>query len=63
MALTSYATAFVVACVLLALAASTMRAGSHSPTPVLVVNCVSKAASLIDCVHQGSTKCWLAVVC
>jgi hypothetical protein len=62
MALESCAAAM--AYVLLALAASAARAGSHSHAPTLAVDCVSQTATLIDCldyVHQGSTKRWLVV--
>ena len=56
MALASRAAA--VACVLLALTASAAGAGSHSPAPAPAVDCVSQAATLLDCldyVQQGST--------
>ncbi|XP_066387724.1 non-specific lipid transfer protein-like 1 [Miscanthus floridulus] len=58
MALASRAAA-AVACVLLALAASAAGAGSHSPAPAPAVDCVSQAATLLDCldyVQQGSTE-------
>ncbi|ONL98566.1 Non-specific lipid transfer protein-like 1 [Zea mays] len=58
MALASRAAAAAVACVLLALAASAAGAGSNSPAPAPAVDCISQAASLIDCidyVQKGSS--------
>jgi hypothetical protein len=72
MALTSRVVAAAVACVLLALATSATRAGSHSPAPAPAVDCVSQTATLIDCldyIHQGRTKrrptaaCWIEEGC
>ncbi|CAD6211382.1 unnamed protein product [Miscanthus lutarioriparius] len=51
------AAAAAVACVLLALTASAAGAGSHSPAPAPAVDCVSQAATLLDCldyVQPGS---------
>jgi len=56
MARTSRDSTIVVACVLPVLATSIARAGSHSPASGSLVDCVSQATTLIDCldyIQQG----------